>query len=64
MNKEQFDALPPAMQALAETAYRDGYAAAIDDVEAIRLRIGDSVFDKAFTNAKELIVLTMRGALK
>lgn len=64
MNKQQFDALSPEVQAFVEAGYRDGYAAAVDLVRSCVQRIGDDRVDKIFIYNRDAIVSMLEAGLK
>ena len=64
MNKAEFDALSASDRALAEEAYRDGYAAAVDVVQSCVQRLGDSRVDQIFIYNRDTIVSMLKAGLK
>lgn len=64
MNKTEFDALSASDRAIAEKAYRDGYAAAVDVVQSCVQRLGDSHVDQIFIYNRDTIVSMLKAGLK
>lgn len=60
MLKIEYDALPSEQRALVTEGYLDGYAAAIDTVESMIIRIGVEVMDRQFLQIRNSIVSILK----
>lgn len=60
MLKIEYDALPSEQRALVIEGYLDGYAAAIDTVESMIIRIGVESMDRQFVQVRNSIVSILK----
>lgn len=60
MLKIEYDALPSEQRALVNEGYLDGYAAAIDTVESMIIRVGVESLDRQFVQVRNSIVSILK----